>query len=227
MPNTIYMTPPCTVYDPDRTYVVQQLNGNILVRGNLPIDESGAFAFDALSARLGELIDGFSMSNYRLIDVSLIDNQGELPELTDEFEAYDAGAVPTEWPPYAQGVDIFKQYGASVNGNPGSLMWMPVQGCLDQDNCSAVEPSLYNLAGVVDQLNTLMQSEVPTVIYYHCMNGHDRAGSLTACYMMKYMDRTRAQAMDLPPPEGAKAMKHPWHETYGPLIEWYASTIGK
>jgi hypothetical protein len=220
---------PSTTYAPKRTFVVQQVGSNVLVRGNLPLTPDGSFAYDKLNKTLKKAIGGdFDLLNNTIIDVSLIDNQGELPELTAEFTAFGvAGSIPTVWPPVAHGVNIFTQYGSTVEGHPGKLIWMPIQGCVDTNNCSAIEPTLYNFGGIVDQLNTLVNTGTNTVIYYHCMNGHDRAGSLTACYMMKHMGRTRDQAMNDAPPEGALAMSHDWKETYKPLIEWYAGTIGK
>lgn len=228
---------PSEVYNPERTYVVQQNpqtgNGNILVRGNIPLNGSGGFAYDELNGRLQQLVQLdpdpalFNLENYELIVVPLIDNQGERPELQDEFTAFGAGSPPTAWPPFANNVNIFRHYGTTVCGQSGNLMWMPVQGCTDPANCALVEPSDYDFSGIVDQLNTLMTTLDNTVIYYHCMNGHDRTGSLTACFMMKYMGRTRDQAMNDKPPEGADAMGHPWHPPYAQLIEWYASTIGK
>lgn len=218
-----------TVYNPKRTFVVDQINGNVLLRGNLPFDDDGNFAYKELNQRLGDLLGyAFDLTKCTLISVSLLDNQGELPELSAEFSAFGAGAVPPQWPPFIQGVNIFNQYGSSVFGHPGSLMWMPVQGCANANNCSLIEPVQYNFAGIVDQLNKLLLGVYTNrVIYYHCMNGHDRAGSLTACYQMRHMGRTRTQAMTEAPPAGAMAMKHDWKETYKPLIEWYAGTIGK
>ncbi len=216
-----------TVYNPNRTFVVEQSNGNFLVRGNLPFDDEGNFVYKGINQKLADLVGIFDLSHYTLIDVALIDNQGELPELRAAFKAYGAGVVPTEWPPVVKGVNIFTQYGTAICGHPGSLMWMPVQGCADESNCQLVEPPQYSFSAIVDQLKTLMTTGSKRVIYYHCMNGHDRAGSLTACYMMKHMGRTRQQAMYSAPPDGAMAMKHAWKETYKPLIEWYAGTIGK
>jgi hypothetical protein len=213
-----------TVYNPKRTFVVNKVGSNFLVRGNLPLDDDGNFAYDDLAKRLKA--DKITLSKMTLIDVSLIDNQGEAPELSAEFKAFDE-TMPSVWPPVDKGFDIFKQFGSSVCGHPGKLMWMPIQGCADQNNCTVVENPQYNFAGIVDHLQMLIEAGSNTVIYFHCMNGHDRAGSLTACYMMKHMGRSRDQAMNQPPPGGAMAMKHDWKETYKPLIEWYAGTIGK
>ena len=220
---------PDTTYSQKRTFVIQESGGNILVRGNLPLKDDGSFAYLDLNNRLQKLISrNFDLKKYTLIDISLIDNQGEQPDLLDEFTAFGvANLIPTVWPPVVKGVDIFKEYGSSVCGNPGHLMWMPIQGCSDETNCNLVENTQYNFSGIVDQLNTQMTTGTGKVIYYHCMNGHDRAGSLTACYMMKYMGRTRQQAMYSNPPEGAMAMGHDWKETYKPLIEWYAGSINK
>lgn len=214
-----------TVYNPKRTFIVNQVGSNYLVRGNLPLDDDGNFTYDALAKAL-KAQGKITLSKMTLIDVSLIDNQGEAPELSAEFKAFDEN-MPTEWPPVYHGFDIFQQFGSLIQGHPGKLMWMPIQGCADNANCQLVEPAQYNFAGIVDELQKLVTTGTNTVIYYHCMNGHDRAGSLTACYQMKHMGRTRDQAMNQPPPDGAMAMKHDWKATYKPLIEWFAGTIGK
>lgn len=230
------MTPSRT-YDSASTYLVQRTpqtgNGNILVRGNLPLNDDGSFAYAALNSRLKQLVTQdtdsapFCLTNYTLIDVSLLDNQGELPELQAEFTAFGAGNAPTVWPPHASELDIFARYGSTVSGKTGTLMWMPVQGCIDASDCQNVQRDLYNFAAIVDEINTLMTTGSNRVIYYHCINGYNRVGSLTACYMMKYMGRTRIEAMECPPPEGAIAIEHCWQPPYKALIEWYAATIGK
>ncbi|MBI1814659.1 MAG: dual specificity protein phosphatase family protein [Deltaproteobacteria bacterium] len=228
---------PSTTYDPARTYVVQQNprtgNGNVLVRGNLLLNTDGSFAYAALDSRLRELVirdadaAPFRLADYTLVVVSLLDNQREMPELQAEFTAFGAGNAPTVWPPHARKLNIFALYGLRVSGEAGALMWMPVQGCVDAADCRQVQRDLFNFSAIVDEINSLMATGHHRVVYYHCINGFNRAGSLTACYLMKHMGRTRIEAMEEPPPAGALVVEHYWKLPYKTLAEWYAETIGK
>lgn len=224
------MPTPEVTYDPNQTYIVDTdtVGNNFLVRGNLPILADGTFAYNELNAKLQSLIgDTFNLSAFTVMDISLIDNQGELPSLECEFDSFQAGAVPTCWTPYENGI-LFNGYGSGSvvgdggsTGGMGSLMWTPVQGCEPDDQCPLIEPSQYDFNGVVTNLKTLMDSCDNTVIYIHCMNGHDRAGSLTCGYQMKYLGISMEEAMA----EGVVIMGHGWHHPYKNLIEWYASTL--
>ena len=168
------MLTPQEIYDDTRTFLVDQVKGNFLIRGNMPLCEDGTIAYNEINAKLKTLLpEGFDLSFCNFIDVSLIDNQGELPSLECEFTSYGAGTPPTAWPPYPDGI------------------------LLEFDTAN------------------------PYVIYIHCMNGHDRAGSLTACYQMQYLGVSMADAMA----EGVKIMGHDWHTPYKHLIEWYNSTL--
>lgn len=230
------MTTPNAIYMPKRTYVVTQVGSNYMVRGNEPLNEDGSFAYDAINTKLQELIGGsFNLTNYKFIDISVIDNNpaSEGGDLAMEFAAYGMDAAtfaatfpfPAMWPPYFRGLDVTKQYGTTVNGNKGSIIWYPVQGCTDNINCEEVEPPQYNFNGAVDLLNTLMTTEQNAVIYYHCEHGHDRTSSLTAGYMMKYMKKTLEEVLNDRPPNGAKAFKHAWEVNYEALTKWYATTL--
>jgi len=228
------MPTPEVTYDPNQTYLVDTVVGSsgtsYLIRGNLPILEDGTFAYNELNAKLQTLIPNFNLSTHTVMDISLIDNQGELPSLECEFDSFGAGAPPTVWTPYANGGSavLFAGYGdGSVTGDGGassgmgSLMWTPVQGCEPSSSCGSIEPTDYDFDGVVNNLRTLMESDASLVIYYHCMNGHDRAGSLTCGYQMKYLNWSMEAAMTA----GVVIMGHGWHHPYKNLIEWYAGTL--
>jgi hypothetical protein len=226
------MPTPNAVYSPKRTYVVAKMGGNILVRGNEPLNADGSFAYGAINSKLNELIPGFDMHQYKLIDFSLIDNNpaSEGGDLGMEFSAYGQDLAtlfpfPAAWPPYFNHYDVTKQYGTTVNGQSGSIIWYPVQGCTGNANCAAVEPTQFNFNGAVDLLHSLLTNERKSVIYYHCEHGHDRTSALTAGYMMKYMGKSLEEVLTQRPPDGAKAFKHPWASTYEALVKWYATTL--
>lgn len=229
------MTAPNAIYMPKRTYLITQVGENHLVRGNQPLNEDGSFAYDALNAKLQELIgNGFDLVNYKFIDFSLIDNNpaSEGGDLGMEFTAYGQDLAtlfpfPAAWPPFLNGYDITKQYGTTVNGHDGSIIWYPVQGCTDPVNCELVEPPQYNFDGAVNLLNDLLKNEKKSVIYYHCEHGHDRTSALTGGYMLKYMGIDLNDVLTEGPPKGAKAFKHAWEVNYEALVKWYATTLKK
>jgi hypothetical protein len=229
------MGAPNATYMPKRTYVVDSGSTTFLIRGNEPLNDDGSFAYDAINKKLQELIVDFNLEEYKLITISLIDNNpsSERPDLNKEFLAYGITQkefdkdfpYPSSWPPVYRGIDVSKQYGEKVEGNKGSIVWWPVQGCSSMDNCALVEPPQYNFSGIVDYLHTLVSSSEKLVIYYHCEHGHDRTSALTAAYMLKYMNRTLDQVLTQRPPIGAKAFKHDWASTYEQLIRYYNNTL--
>jgi hypothetical protein len=230
------MSTPNAVYMPKRTFLVDAENENFLIRGNEPLENDGSFAYAALNQKLQTILpEGFDLKNYKLITISLIDNNpaSEGGDLAMEFAGYgftqeqfdQMFPFPTSWPPFFRGLDVTKQYGAEVAGNKGSMVWFPVQGCTDENNCKLVEPPQFNFAGLVEFLKHLMTTENKAVVYYHCEHGHDRTSALTAAYMMKYMGRTLEQVLDDKPPEGAKAFKHAWETNYEELVKYYASEV--
>ncbi len=229
------MGAPNAVYMPKRTYVVDSGSTTFLIRGNEPLKEDGTFAYDAINKKLQGLIENFTLEEYKLITISLIDNNpaNERLDLSKEFLAYGISndefnkgfPFPDSWPPVYRGVDVYKQYGIKVNGNLGSIVWWPVQGCSDMQNCALVEPSQYNFSGLVDYMNTLVLSDEKLVIYYHCEHGHDRTSALTAAYMLKYMNRGLNEVLTQRPPMGAKAFKHDWEDYYEQLVKYYNSTL--
>jgi hypothetical protein len=232
---------PLASYMPKRTFLVKNIGTNYLVRGNEPLNDDCTFAYDAINTKLKTLISGFDLTKYKLITISLIDNlpASERPDLESEFVAYGMtrnefdSTFPystnpmsaTTWPPYYRKVDVEKQYGTEVCNNKGSIIWYPVQGCSDMNNCALVEPSQYNFSGLVDYIHQMMTEEKETVIYYHCEHGHDRTSALTGGYMLKYMGKTLNDVLTQKPPMGAKAFKHAWEPYYEELVKYYSSTL--
>ncbi len=225
------------VYDPTRTFVVDSAATNYLVRGNEPLLSDGkTFAYDELNTQLqngsstgsGGLpptgIGGtFDLTDYSLVDVSVIDDNAEGPLLTAEFTAYgqdfESLFPAPNWPPVFHGIDVTKQYGTAVSGHPGSIVWYPVQGCTDLSNCEQVEPPQFNFIGMIDFLRGLLENSTKTVIYFHCEHGHDRTSAVAGSYEMKYKGKTLQQVRD----EGCTIMGHAWESAYLPLIEYYCA----
>lgn len=230
-------TTPLATYSPKRTYLVtgNTLNNTYLVRGNEPLNDDNTFAYDAINKKLKTLINGFDLTKFKLITISIIDNNpaSERQDLESEFNAYGITSeefdkkfpYPDSWPPVYRGIDVKVQYGTEVSGHKGSIIWYPVQGCSDMNNCELVEPSQFNFSGLVDYINSIMTTENNVVIYYHCEHGHDRTSALTAAYMLKYMGRTLDEVLNNRPPLGAKAFSHAWEAYYEQLVKYYYSTL--
>ena len=232
-------TAPLATYSPKRTYLVtaNTSNNTYLVRGNEPLNDDGTFAYNAINKKLKTLIKGFDLTKNKLITISIIDNnpESERPDLQAEFLAYGISQsdfdnkfpFPESWPPVYRGIDVKKQYGTEVCGHPGSIIWYPVQGCSDMDNCKLVEPTQFDFYGLVDYINSIMTTQRDVVVYYHCEHGHDRTSALTAAYMLKYMGMTLEDVLNNRPPTGAKAFSHPWEAYYEQLVKYYYSTLKK
>lgn len=230
-------TTPLAIYAPKRTYLVtaNTENNTYLVRGNEPLNDDGTFAYEAINEKLKTLISGFDLTKLKLITISIIDNNpdSERHDLQSEFNAYGVTSeefdkkfpYPDSWPPVYRGIAVKIQYGTEVNGHPGSIIWYPVQGCSDMNNCEIVEPYQFNFSGLVDYINSMMTTEKDIVIYYHCEHGHDRTSALTAAYMLKYIGRTLDEVLDNRPPLGAKAFSHAWEVYYEQLVKYYYSTL--
>ena len=229
---------PLATYSPKRTYLVNTGGtNNYLVRGNEPLNNDGSFAYDKINEKLKTRINDFDLKKYNLITISLIDNnpESERGDLKCEFLAYGVDNIefntlfpfPSTWPPVYRGVDVKKQYGTKINGNKGSIVWYPVQGCSDMNNCEIVESPQFNFSGLVDYINSIMTNQTDVVIYYHCEHGHDRTSALTGAYMLKYMNRTLDEVINNRPPLGAKAFTHDWESNYEQLVKYYYSTLKK
>jgi hypothetical protein len=231
------MSTPLAIYSPKRTYLVNSIGTNHLIRGNEPLTEDGAFAYNDLNEKLQTLIPNFDLKNNKLITISIVDNNpaSERSDLNKEFLAYGISQedfdkhfpFPDTWPPFYKGVDVRVQYGTSVCGHNGSIIWYPVQGCSGENNCELVEPTQFNFSGLVDCLQSLMIKENNTVVYYHCEHGHDRTSALTGAYMLKYMGKTLDSVLTQRPPNGAKAFSHPWEVNYEQLVKYYNSLLSK
>lgn len=226
---------PNAIYDPTRTYLLDISFKNYLVRGNEPLNEDSSFSYDELNTKLQMLLinPDFNLADYKLIDMSLIDNNpaSEGSDLQLEFKAFGFSSVeftnmlpfPAAWPPVYQKIDVTKQYGSKIQDHPGSIIWYPTQGCSDPDNCRLVEPTQFDFVGQVELLRKLILSEERAVIYFHCEHGHDRTSALAAAYMIKYMHKTLDEVLTQKPPAGAKAFDHPWEPNYEQLVRYYAS----
>lgn len=197
-------------FDPKRLAVVDISDGNILVRGNLPLvtnngknpclpGQKHCFAYSELNTRMKEMIPDFDIEKYEIIDFSLIDNQGTKDELTAEINALGMRGLEdidcgTHWPPYNGGCvwDPKKTYASKTDEKkPGGFVWWPVYACNNKDRpCNTTDTDIaLNKFHFIDaslHLKTLLTtpSEKKRLVYFHCMQGTDRTGALHIAYIM-------------------------------------------
>jgi hypothetical protein len=144
-----------------------------------------AYFPDSKQAALIRDMQNFNLDDYRIIDISLLDhgeiNSQEFDVLLREF----GGVKSTCSAPLA---------GGSVNGQAGNLISSAFAFCphLDQQCKDTIDADVGNTcsySGRIDQIITLMDEKDPSgkkrLIYYHCVLGSDRTGSITIGYLQK------------------------------------------
>lgn len=195
-------------FDPKRLALVDKSNGNLLVRGNLPLtannstnpcfpSQAHCFSSSEMDARLKEIEPGFDIKNYDVIDITLIDNQGTKDELTAEANAVGIGlddiACGTTWLPFDGCTwDPQKLYTSAKAGNtPWALVWWPVYACgsrpcNDADTEIGLRKFHFNetSAYLKKLLTAPSDSGRKRLVYFHCVQGTDRTGALHINYIL-------------------------------------------
>ena len=189
------------VYNPVYTRIVTVSGSNVLVRGSFPCDARGNFVYDSILAYVMAKVPGISFDQHSLIDVSVIDNQGDAANLSNELFAYGLPDSVTmiSWPPFTVGYKA-SLLGTQVCGHPGHFLWWPFEG-YNPDNMSWEQkvgqfftadgyngqPGGYDFNGLTDRIDSLLTDETyPKIIYYHCTFGKDRTGALTFAWLVKH-----------------------------------------
>ena len=221
-------------YKPHKTYVVDydSINNNVLVRGNEPLDSDGFSAYDQINQRLKDTLgDKFDLSNYVFIDISLISSQGpEKNILFDEFLVYgyplgDTLASlnlnpPYGWPPFMgwntdstkAPWNTYNLYGNKINVKgkmyPGFLIWWPISACPDSSQtCNDIVSVQYGFPNLIDYINELMTERQNTVIYFHCIHGHDRTSTVACAYQIKFQGKDFNMVTTTGAPQGGLPVK--------------------
>jgi hypothetical protein len=214
-----------TVYNQARTAVIDENTGfgNLLVRGNFPLDCNSprAFPFDELSTRLKQIKGtSFNLNEYEIILVSLINNAGNLDDLKAEETIF--GLNPDTdikcqsdykdgTPGLYECLDAYRALPYSAlapTQQPQKLYWWPLWIC-GADGCTTLDTYSYSK---LQDLPLLMHDLINTappyaggktkrLVYFNCEHGCDRTGTVHAAYMM-FKDKetktlTLQQAVDL------------------------------
>lgn len=194
--------------------------GNLLVRGNLPLypDMNPPpppappyyFAYTELSSAISSLLQqapasgvvpanvaqNFNLSNYQLLVISLLDNQGDANDLEIEVGTFsgDFSTLPTQWPTYLSPAWIpttilgngSLQTGLTTTQSSGcQLVWWPFDPLLNELS------SGFQFDNLITFANTQLTTQAPsgstgTVVYVHCDSGVNRTGAFTTAYLLQY-----------------------------------------
>jgi hypothetical protein len=234
-PTPTVLPTPQETYSAKRTYLVDSnaSNNTYLFRGNQPLNADGSFAYTQIATKVSTLA-GINLSNYKFVDLSIIDNTpgSNRGDLADEFynfgfssSFFNVTISPSVWPPYSNGFPVTKMWGTSVAGFPGSIVWYPVQGCPTIAVCGQQENTYFGFNKEVDFLANFLATQKNSVLYFHCLHGHDRTSALHAGYLLKYKKATLNQVLTQKPPKGAMGFKHAWEADYKTLVTWYAGYL--
>ncbi len=202
----------CTQFDPARLALVDtHENGNLLVRGNLPMITNDAsdtclpildrtFAYASIDAKMKTLLGDFNLDDYEIIDVTLIDNQSDRNQFTAEMNAFGLASIPcgSEWPPYNNSCAWDpEQVFATVlpsGQRPWGLIWWPIYAC-GTTPCNDTDTQIglinFKFNDLPGHLSALLagapspeSGKSKRLIYFHCMQGADRTGALHAVYLL-------------------------------------------
>jgi hypothetical protein len=120
------------MFDKTRLAIVDQVNGNMFMRGCAPIKD-GKFDLEDILTIAGDFVPD------KIVVLSLMDNVSERATWEIEFRAFGLNPeiFPIDsWPPYLKvtGWDPSKSYGEKVGDYLGCLYWWPIEG-LGQARC--------------------------------------------------------------------------------------------
>ena len=219
-------------FDPQRFGVVATGN-NLFLRGNIPLDSDGGFAYDSIRSCVQTHL-GDDLNHYELKVVSLIDNVSERELWVPEMSAFNVDTTKypeAYWPPWMQ---KGWAYGNPLNNGTfhyhdvtrfGKIVWWPIEAGGNPPAELLGVPG-WNLDGLVDSLNEWhLNQETRTAVYVHCTLGADRTGAAIASYLVKYGGLNADQAIDSV--TNGTAAKVPPSPAYQELIRLYAAQFGR
>jgi hypothetical protein len=193
-------------FNPARVAIVDEFDGNLLVRGNLPLvktdpDSEYHYAWAELKTKMEGKIPGFKIEDYEIIDFALIDNQVsgkvQMTALIKALGMEGLGSIHCgdHWYPF-QGCDwepaeIY--WSTAVDKKLAGLVWWPVWACpsipcMGDEIDTALDPKQFNFidasAFLKELLTTKSESGKKRLIYFHCVQGTDRTGALHIAYIL-------------------------------------------
>lgn len=196
-PGNSSATSPC-LNQSEWRFSYTELNGFIR-NGSSP-----AYFNDSEREHLTAALRTFNLADYQLIDVSLLYDQKNHEETfkTSEKQAFGGNFSTCSGPMQA----------GMINGQTGYLIESPVgtaSTCVDSkcENDFLNNNTFFILTGqscglvnLVKQIDNLVKEKDPSgkkrLIYYHCLLGRDRTGTVTASYLLEqYPNMSYCQAL--------------------------------
>ncbi len=200
---------------PKDTYLPQYTNivdydaatGNLLFRGNCPIRSTSPYlyAYYDLDQTVTSIVSAlatqqpglrlpadFTLARYNLLDINLLDNQGDVDDWTAVCDSFGVDTASlSQWPPYS----VQPWLPSTLLGNgmvmtdsepqPGNMVWWPFEPEMNQLASGCQFDGLVAYANA--QLRTAPPAgSNPTVIYVHCDSGVNRTGTFVAAYLLNY-----------------------------------------
>jgi len=179
-----------STFNPSRCKLIDQttpgaLSSNVtnyLVRGNLPFDSDGNFAWSEINSTLHQMIPGMP-EDYVMLDLSLL-NDSEFLENETEKKFFRRNP----------------QLGQYLNWPIWGNVIMP--DLVSPDKLAQMASNLSNwqhdnLPDKMTKLRNLLYTDngVTTVIYIHCDAGMDRTGEVSGSYYMRWLNWTFHEAL--------------------------------
>ena len=159
---------------------------------------SPAYFTSGKTAALTTDLADFNLSNYQLIVITLVDN-GDVDSHYLGIETRDFGGKSSRCSePLADG---------TINGQSGNLIISTIGFCNTGDPASGTCQQLLttdmgdycSYANLISRIDALMSEKDPSgkkrLIYYHCVLGNDRTGSVTIGYLMKASSMSYTDAL--------------------------------
>jgi hypothetical protein len=213
---------------PDRCAHIDTVDGNVLIRGNLPLTgDDWHFAYKEIIAA-----SGVDLTKFMLIDMPILDNIGERSSWASELSAFGAEPKqfpPSYWPPYTQkGYDPKALLGTGMLSTEGGLFlghtdWAPFEGLpAGQDPTLYLDWPGWNFSGFVDNVIDMLKSMPKAAIYVHCMLGADRTGAFHIGYLMRSKGLSLKEASDI---ANKSTSAGPPNADYERLVAAYAKSL--
>lgn len=187
-------------------YLLDEVNGNFLFRGNLP-EKNGQFCYtdliEAMNTYLKE--QGKSLPKaFTLLDLSFLNYIKEKEEIE----------VEQEWCASNKNLGTFwlnSLYGAEVD---------PLHLSKNVRDFTLKHHDIDGLKALMSKIRHYLESTpaTPLVIYMHCAAGKDRTGEAAACYLMQFKKYSYDSAMSLDTKVAGREVFHAFKDG----IRWYA-----
>ncbi len=167
-------------------YLLDYKNYNFLFRGPRPVlQKNGKWVFDqkgllaTLQSRAKSQLNRSLPDKFILVDISLIDDTGEGPQLNAEYAPFKGNSTALAKHQYFPSNTTF----AKLSGNDikGRFIWWQML------TKQAGGASKSNLDGLITQISSIMNKKhrIPYVLYFHCSAGEDRTGEVAISYLLK------------------------------------------